>query len=74
MPRDLPVGNGSLLINFDYTGQVRDIFRPHVGQENHTSGRVCRLGIWVDNRFSRLNEDHWQRKLHYSKELAGDNH
>lgn len=73
MPRDLPVGNGSLLINFDSTGQVRDIFWPHVGQENHTNGRVCRLGVWVDNRFSWLNEDHWQRKLHYSKDsLATD--
>ncbi len=73
MPRDLPVGNGSLLINFDSTGQVRDIFWPHVGQENHTSGRVCRLGVWVDNRFSWLNEDHWQRKLHYSKDSLATN-
>ncbi|HEB70764.1 MAG TPA: hypothetical protein ENI88_14285, partial [Desulfobulbus sp.] len=66
MPRDLPVGNGSLLVNFDHTGQVRDIFWPHVGQENHTSGRVCRLGVWVDNRFSWLDHDCWQQKLCYS--------
>ena len=50
MPRDLPVGNGSLLVNFDHTGQIRDIYWPHVGQENHTSGRVGRMGVWVDNR------------------------
>jgi len=50
MPRDLSVGNGSLLVNVDHTGQIRDIFWPYVGQENHTNGRVCRLGVWVDNR------------------------
>lgn len=68
MPRDLPVGNGSLLVNVDHTGQVRDIFWPHVGQENHTSGRVCRLGVWVDDRFSWLENSSWQRKLRYGKD------
>ncbi len=65
MPRDLPMGNGSLLVNVDRTGQVRDIFWPHVGQENHTNGRVCRIGIWIDNRFSWLDDDSWQRSLRY---------
>lgn len=65
MPRDLPIGNGSLLVNVDHTGQVRDIYWPHVGQENHTSGRVCRLGVWVDNQFSWLDDDVWQRQLGY---------
>ncbi len=68
MPRDLPVGNGSLLVNVDHTGQIRDIFWPHVGQENHTSGRVCRLGVWVDDRFSWLENTSWQRKLRYGKD------
>jgi oligosaccharide amylase len=68
MPRDLPVGNGSLLVNVDHTGQIRDIFWPHVGQENHTSGRVCRLGVWVDDRFSWLENNSWQRKLRYGKD------
>ena len=68
MPRDLPVGNGSLLVNFDHTGQIRDIFWPHVGQENHTSGRVCRMGVWVDGAFSWLDNDDWQRRLSYGKD------
>jgi len=67
VPRDLPVGNGSLLINFDHTGQIRDIFWPHVGQENHTSGQVCRMGVWVDGTFSWLDSDDWQRHLRYGK-------
>lgn len=68
MPRDLPVGNGSLLVNVDHTGQIRDIFWPYVGQENHTNGRVCRLGVWVDNRFSWLGDNGWQRTLRYGKD------
>ena len=35
MPRDIPVGNGSLLVTFDHQYQIRDVFFPHVGQENH---------------------------------------
>ena len=68
MPRDIPVGNGSLLINFDHTGQVRDIYWPYVGQENHTSGRVCRMGVWIDEAFSWLDSNDWQRRLCYSKD------
>ena len=36
--RDIPVGNGQLLVNFDDKYQIRDIYFPHVGQENHTEG------------------------------------
>lgn len=36
--RDIPVGNGSLLVNFDDKYQSRDICFPLVGQENHTEG------------------------------------
>ncbi len=36
MPRDIPIGNGSLLVNFDQHYQLRDLYWPHVGQENHT--------------------------------------
>ena len=35
MPRDIPVGNGKLLVTFDHQYQIRDIYFPHVGQENH---------------------------------------
>lgn len=67
MPRDLPIGNGSLLVNFDHTCQIRDIYWPYIGQENHTSGRVCRMGVWVDGRFSWLADDSWQRTMRYGK-------
>ncbi len=36
MPRDLPLGNGKLLLNFDKHYNLRDIYWPHVDQELHT--------------------------------------
>jgi len=63
--RDIPVGNGNLLVNFDDKYQIRDIYFPHVGQENHTEGFPFRFGIWVDGVFSWIFEDGWERDLHY---------
>ena len=35
MPRDLPLSNGHLLVTFDSTYTLSDIYFPHVGTENH---------------------------------------
>src|SRR6185437_4903115 len=48
MPRDIPVGNGRLLVTFDHQYQLRDIYFPHVGQENHAGAGPCRFGIYTD--------------------------
>ena len=37
MPRDIPVGNGDLLITFDRVYRVRDLYFPNVGRHNHTT-------------------------------------
>ncbi|WP_447972406.1 glycoside hydrolase family 15 protein [Nitrospira sp. Kam-Ns4a] len=66
MPRDLPLGNGSLLVNVDATYQLRDLYWPHVGLENHTNGHVCRFGVWVDGRFRWLDDPGWSRRLRYA--------
>ena len=63
--RDIPVGNGNLLVNFDEKYQVRDIYFPHVGQENHTEGFPFRFGVWVDGSFSWVFSDDWGRSLKY---------
>ena len=50
MPRDIPVGNGSMLVTFDLEYQIRDIYYPYVGKENHTIGHPLqdgRLGRWT---------------------------
>jgi oligosaccharide amylase len=66
--RDLPVGNGTLLVNFDDKYQIRDIYFPHVGQENHTEGFPCRFGVWVDGEFSWIADEGWTRSLEYLPE------
>ena len=63
--RDIPVGNGSFLVNFDDKYQIRDIYFPHVGQENHTEGFPSRFGVWADGDFSWVHEDEWQRTIKY---------
>jgi oligosaccharide amylase len=73
--RDLPLGNGSLLVTFDDKYQIRDIYFPHVGQENHTEGFPFRFGVWADGEFSWVFEDGWKRKLKYlSETLVTDVH
>ena len=66
MPRDIPVGNGALLVNFDAAYQLRDLYWPHVGRENHTAGHPCRFGVWVDGQFRWVSDDGWQRHLDYA--------
>jgi glucoamylase len=66
--RDIPVGNGSLLVNFDDKYQLRDIYFPHVGQENHTQGNPCRFGVWVEGKFSWVSDEGWTRTLEYLPE------
>ncbi|TRY25639.1 glycoside hydrolase family 15 protein [Brevibacillus sp. LEMMJ03] len=68
MPRPLVVGNGKLLINFDDRLHMRDLFYPYVGELNHVGGHFCKLGIWVQGRFSWLDEEGWVRKLGYRNE------
>ena len=48
MPRDIPVGNGQMLVTYDDKYQIRDIYYPHVGQENHVADGGCRFGAWTD--------------------------
>lgn len=64
MPRDLVVGNGSLLINIDRNLNIRDLYYPHVGQFNHVGGHRNRVGVWVGGQFAWL-EDTWSIRLGY---------
>ncbi|MBS0197822.1 MAG: glycoside hydrolase family 15 protein [Planctomycetes bacterium] len=65
MPRDIPVGNGDLLITFDKQYRVRDIYYPNVGRFNHTDGHVQRFGVWADGMFAWIEDLGWERTLKY---------
>ena len=64
MPRDIPVGNGKLLVCFDRDYCIRDLYFPHVGKENHVGGNYFRFGVWVGGRFSWVGKD-WKVDLQY---------
>lgn len=64
MPRDIPVGNGSLLVNFDVNYNIRDFYFPYVGRENHSASHPFRFGVWVDGKFSWMGPD-WDKVLTY---------
>ncbi len=68
----MPVANGRLLVTFDSRYRMRDVYFPHVGQENHTDGSPCAFGVWtqdVENptnrRFAWVHDDSWTRSLRY---------
>ena len=65
MARDIPVGNGSLLITFDSKYRVRDIYFPYVGRFNHTEGHIQRFGVWADGRLAWIEDATWHRELRY---------
>ena len=80
MPRDIPVGNGQMLVTFDGHYQVRDLYYPHVGQENHAGNGPCRFGVWgtvpgEDRREARVywTDEGWDISLKYQADtLATD--
>ncbi len=68
MPRDLPLGNGELQVNFDLAHDLVDLYYPDVGGENHALGHPFRLGVWVDGRLAWIGDDGWQRTQRYLPE------
>lgn len=67
MPRDIPVGNGNLLVSFDKEYLLRDLYYPHVGEENHARLAPFRFGVWVNGRFSWIPNG-WRISLQYLDE------
>lgn len=65
MPRDLPIGNGNLMINFDHEYNIRDVYYPHVGQDNQTAGDVSFFGVWCDGKFAWIGNPAWVKTLEY---------
>ncbi|HKR63546.1 MAG TPA: glycoside hydrolase family 15 protein [Thermoanaerobaculia bacterium] len=65
MPRDLPIGNGSLLVAFDAHYRLADFYFPRVGMENHAAAKFL-TGIWCDGALH--STDDWTRTLEYLRD------
>lgn len=61
MPRSLVLGNGRMLATFDARLQLRDLYYPYVGLEDHTTyGNAHRLGFYVQERgFAWVTDPSW---------------
>jgi GH15 family glucan-1,4-alpha-glucosidase len=68
VPRSLVLGNGSVLIGFDATYSVRDIYFPRVGDANQTMGNICHTGFFIDGKFAWLEDSAWQRTFAYAED------
>lgn len=61
MGRSLILSNGKLLVGMDGHGQVRDLYFPHVGLENHVGGHfVHRVGIFAEGQLRWLSDPSWK--------------
>lgn len=67
MPRDLVIGNGSLLVGFDSQYRLADFYFPHVGMENHAASRF-RFGVWSDGALQWVEDASWRKELTYLRD------
>ena len=68
----ISVSNGTFLLNFDSNYQIRDIYFPFIGQENHSNGHPFRFGVWADGQYSWIGPE-WKKDLRYhNKSLMTD--
>ena len=72
MPKDIPVSNGSFLLNFDSDYQIRDVYFPFIGQENHSSCHPFRFGVWSDGQYSWTGPE-WKKDLRYHNDSLATN-
>jgi oligosaccharide amylase len=69
MTRHVILGNGKMLVCTDKNALIRDFYYPYVGQENHVSGSVHRIGVWIDNNFSWMTDEEWDIEIRYKKDV-----
>lgn len=67
MPRDLPIGNGSLLVAFDAQYRISDFYFPRVGMENQ-AGAKFRFGVYADGALHETDGPAWQHTLDYLRD------
>lgn len=64
MARAVVLSNGELCVSLDERGEVRDIYYPHVGLEDHVRGHyVHRVGVWVDGQMAWFSGDGWDIRV-----------
>lgn len=70
MSRPIVLGNGAMLVGLDKDGLVHDFYYPYVGLEDHINEKNMhhKIGIWVDGKFSWLDDGTWRTVLDYEED------
>jgi GH15 family glucan-1,4-alpha-glucosidase len=70
MPRQLVIGNGSMLATFDEHLEMRDFYFPYVGMEDHSAYKDHhRIGVWVQGKgFRWISDGSWKITPRYKPE------
>lgn len=74
MPKSINLGNGSVLVGLDKFAQIKDLYFHYPGLENHVSEDLThKIGIFVEDRFSWLDDGSWEINVSAKKEtMASD--
>lgn len=67
MPRDLPIGNGALLVAFDPLYRLSEFYFPRVGMENQAAAKF-RFAVWCDDALHETDGPSWHRTLEYLRD------
>jgi glucoamylase len=68
MARSIVLGNGSFSVCYDFFGQVRDMYFPFVGQENHIGNTlVHKMGVFVKGRLYWFSDPSFSIEIEYAK-------
>lgn len=71
MPKSLSLGNGNMLICLDEYAQIRDLYFPHVGLENHVATHhLHRIGVHADGKLRWLSDPSWEVKVSSGKDAS----
>lgn len=69
MAKSIILGNSNIFVGFDTRGQIRDVYFPYVGLENHVAGHLLhRLGVFADGRIHWFSDSAWSIRI----ECIGD--
>lgn len=68
MARSMVLGNGNMSVCLDQNGQLRDLYFPYVGQENHIGmNQVHKIGIFMNNKMSWIDNGDWNTSVQYEE-------
>lgn len=64
MAKSIILGNSNIFVGFDMRGQVRDLYFPYVGLENHVAGHLLhRIGVFADGGIHWFSDSAWNIRI-----------